>query len=162
MKSFLLKDKMPIMKWGSLPEETYFEGNLPEGYSLAISPSGTYIVLDVDKHGDIDGFENIPWNIQKELSYTLTYRTKNNGQHFWLNYSGDKKLANRTSGLGIDLRTDKGYVVWYSDSDIRDRLSEIKISSDLMNQWLESLFYFKLPIKKKKSAIKKSNKIGLC
>ena len=84
MKSFLVRGKKPLIKWGSLPDETYFEGVTPEGFSLAISPSEGYVVIDVDKHGDKNGFDNIPWEIQKELSYTLSYMTKNDGQHFWV------------------------------------------------------------------------------
>jgi len=48
MKTFLLKEKVPIVKWGNIPDETYFEGDVPEGYSLAISPSNGFIIVDVD------------------------------------------------------------------------------------------------------------------
>lgn len=47
MKSFLIRDKKPIVKWSLVKDETYFEGDVPEGYSLAVSPSGNYIVIDV-------------------------------------------------------------------------------------------------------------------
>jgi hypothetical protein len=30
MKSFLVRGKKPLIKWGSLPDETYFEGITPE------------------------------------------------------------------------------------------------------------------------------------
>lgn len=143
MKSFLLKGKQPIIKWGMLPDQVYFEGEVPEGYSLAVSPSGNYIVVDVDRHGDTSGFENIPTLIQMELDKTLQYPTKNDGKHYWMYYSGDKPLGNKTSGLGIDLRTNKGYVVWYPKTDVRDCLDEIKFTSENMNQWLEKLFSYK-------------------
>lgn len=142
MKSFLLKEKTPIIKWGNLPDNVYFEGKVPEGYSLAISPSGNYIVVDVDMHGDVDGFSNIPHLIQMELDTTLNYKTKNNGKHYWFQYTGNKLLANKTSGLGFDLRTNKGYVVWYHNEDIRDCLYKIKSTSENLNTWLEKHFSF--------------------
>ena len=67
MKSFLLRGKKPIIKWGMLPNETYFEGNTPEGFSLAVVPSEGYIVVDVDRHGDEDGFNHIPFSLEEEL-----------------------------------------------------------------------------------------------
>lgn len=142
MKSFLLKGKMPIIKWGNLPDNTFFEGKLPEGYSLAICPSKGYVVVDVDVHDDVDGFTHIPMLIQEELQNTLSYKTKNHGRHYWLKYSGNKPLGNKTSGLGIDLRTDRGYVVWYHEEDIRDILSQVNNTSLKMNEWLEKLFSY--------------------
>lgn len=141
MKTFLLKDKVPICKWGMIPNETYFEGEIPEGYSLAINPHHPYIIVDIDRHGDIDGCENISNDLKAELFLThFHYETKNNGFHVWLKYSGDKHLMNKTSGLGIDLRTSKGYVKWYLDKDIRSYIHKIKESSFELNLWLESLF----------------------
>jgi len=142
MKSFLVKGKKPVIKWGSLPEGAFFEGALPEGYSLAISPSGDYIVLDVDRHGNIDGFDNVPKQFDEELESTLNYPTKNNGGHYWFKYTGGKFLANKASSIGIDLRTDRGYVVWYPKGDVRDHMDEINETSLEMNAWLESLFSF--------------------
>ena len=144
MKSFLVKNKKPIIRWGQLPDETYFEGTVPEGFSLAVSPWGHegYVVIDVDRHGDKDGFDAIPKELEAELLSTLSYRTKNNGRHYWIKYTGDKPLGNKTSGLGIDLRTNKGYVVWYHDKDIRECLSEIRESSLELNKWLEKLFSY--------------------
>lgn len=143
MKSFLLRGKQPIIKWGMLPNNVFFEGKLPEGYSLAVSPSKGYIIIDVDKHGNQDGFKNIPHNLRNELHKTLNYSTKNNGMHFWFKYSGNKPLANKASGLGIDLRTHKGYVVWYPKQDIRECLITIKTTSQELNKWIETLFSYK-------------------
>lgn len=145
MKSFLLVGKKPLIKWGSLPDETYFEGTVPEGYSLAVSPWGDkgYVVVDVDRHGEIDGFDNIPKKIQIELNKSLSYPTKNNGRHYWVRYTGSRPLGNKTSGLGIDLRTNKGYVVWNHPKDVRECLHLINDSSKLLNDWLEKLFSYK-------------------
>lgn len=142
MKSFLLKDKKPIVKWGMIKDETYFEGDVPERYGLAICPHDPYIILDIDRHGEIDGFNNIPENITKELltNEHFRYATKNNGSHIWLKYTGTKKLLNKTSGKGIDLRTCNGYVKWYLDKDIRNYIHLIKNTSLELNIWLESLF----------------------
>lgn len=49
MKSFLLnKENKPIVKWSMVPNETYFEGEVPEGYALAACPSDNIVILDVD------------------------------------------------------------------------------------------------------------------
>ncbi len=143
MKSFLLKGKTPIIKWGMIPDETYFEGNVPEGYQLAVSPSEGYVVIDIDNHGKVNGFDNIPNFLLDELNSTLRYKTKNNGCHYWFKYTGDKELANKASRLGIDLRTHKGYVVWYLNIDVRNCLNSIKETSGEINTWLEQLFSYK-------------------
>lgn len=146
MKSFLLKGKKPIIKWGLLPDETYFEGKLPDGYNLAVSPWGydNYIIIDVDKHGDKNGFNFIPDKILFKLKESYHYSTKNNGMHFWFKYTGNKPLSNKASGLGIDLRTNKGYVVWYPKEDIRDVIKSnlIKETNEELNLWLEKLFSY--------------------
>ena len=142
MKSFLLNGKRPIVKWGMLPDEIYFEGTVPEGFSLAVVPSEGYVVIDVDRHGNIDGFDNVPDEILKELNCTFNYKTKNNGMHYWVKYTGKKPLGNKTSGKGIDLRTHKGYVVWYPKEDCRTCLHLIKDSSKTLNKWLEELFSY--------------------
>jgi hypothetical protein len=142
MKSFLTKGKRPIVKWGMLPDGTYFEGTVPEGFSLAVSPSKGTVIIDVDRHGKIDGFDNIPESLNFELSQTLSYPTKNNGVHYWFDYTGTKPLGNKTSGVGIDLRTNKGYVIWYPKGDVRHYMLAVKPSSKEMNTWLEKLFSY--------------------
>jgi hypothetical protein len=143
MRSFLLKEKSPIVKWGMIPQNTFFEGKVPENYNLAICPSDNYIVIDVDKHDNKNGFDNIPFDLLKELNNTLNYNTKNNGKHYWFKYTGNKPLANKTSGLGIDLRTNKGYVVFYPKTDIRKQLHLINNTSNALNKWVESMFSYK-------------------
>lgn len=123
-----------------LPDNTFFEGVTPEGFSLAVTPSEGHVIIDVDRHGNIDGFENIPSDILIELNMTLNYKTKNNGKHYWFNYTGNEVLANKSSKIGIDLRTNKGYVVYYPDNDVRDQMYLVRDSSENMNNWLESLF----------------------
>ena len=127
-----------------LPDNTFFEGNIPEGFSLAVCPSEGIVIVDVDRHGDIDGFDNIPPEIHRELDKTLHYGTKNNGKHYWVKYTGDIKLANKSSNKGIDLRTSKGYAVWYPSCDIRDNMDKVQESSVTLNTWLESIFGFKV------------------
>jgi hypothetical protein len=143
MKSFLLKEKVPIVRWKYIPDNIYFEGEIPAGFQLAVSPSDKYIVIDVDNHGDIDGFSNIPMLVQAELNTSLNYATKNNGRHYWFYYTGSKPLGNKTSGLGLDLRTKKGYSVFYLPGDIRDYIHLIKETSLELNIWLEKLFSYK-------------------
>lgn len=147
MKSFLLKKNTPIIKWSLLKDNTFYEGIIPEGYDLAVCP-GEYIVVDVDRHGDKDGFNSIPSYIYFEIRETFSYSTKNNGRHYWFKYTGSKTLMNKASGLGIDLRIGEkegnagGYVKWHPRDtiDIRDKVSKINKTSLEMNKWLEKLF----------------------
>jgi hypothetical protein len=149
--------KKPSCNWGFLKLNTYYEGNLPKGFNLAINPTPGIIIVDVDadeKKGK-NGFENIPWDIYCELLTTYFYDTKRGGKHFWFKYSGNKKLLNKASNQSIDLRVgptldsnDKitsngGYAIYYPanlEDDIRNHLNEIKETSEEMNKWLEILF----------------------
>jgi len=142
MKSFLVKGKKPIIKWGMLPDGIFYEGAVPEGYSLAVVPSEGTVIIDVDRHGKIDGFENIPKHLELELSQTFNYPTKNDGRHYWFRYTGDKPLANKASNQGIDLRTHKGYVVYYPKDDVRNNMENVLDSSSELNLWLEKLFSY--------------------
>lgn len=125
-----------------LPDGILFKGKIPEGYSLAVSPSKKYVIIDVDDHGTVCGFNNIPVKLKQELKSTFNYNTKNKGKHYWVEYTGNKNLANKASKFGIDLRTNKGYVVWYPEADILESMSKVKKSSDQLNKWLESLFSY--------------------
>jgi hypothetical protein len=148
MRSFLVKDKVPICKWGMLPENTFYEGKVPEGYKLALSPGENYIVIDVDVDTEKskNGFNNIPKDIFKELFHTYFYDTKRGGRHYWLKYTGELNLPNKASNLDIDLRVgSKGYVVYYpyiNEDDIRNHLHEIIETSPELNKWLEKTFYY--------------------
>jgi len=147
MKSFLVKDKRPLKKWTLIPDEIFYEGEVPHGYSLAVCPSVGTIIIDVDRHGTIDGFDNIPDHLRRELYSSLNYPTKNNGRHFWFNYTGNVPLANKHSKYGIDLRTHRGYVVYYKEGDIRDHKDQIKETSTELNKWIEELFGAKTKLK---------------
>ena len=145
MRTFLLREKRPIICWGSIPEGIMYKGKVPEGYNLGISPSPGYLIIDIDNHeGKKNGFDIIPLEITQELLSTLHYKTKNNGMHVWIKYTGNKKLGNKTCGKGIDLRTNKGYVVWWHNKPIEDCLEEIKESSPKLNKFLEELFCYKV------------------
>lgn len=144
MKSFLLVDKRPIIKWNMLPDNVFYEGNVPEGYSLAVSPSENYIVIDVDVDlkNNKNGFLNIPSSLKIELDNTFNYITKRGGRHYWFKYTGEKSLGNKTSVYSIDLRTNKGYVVWYPKQDVRECLHLVNKTSKKLNVWLEELFSY--------------------
>lgn len=149
MKSFLLKDKIPIIPFSLLPDNTFFEGVVPLNFNLAVCP-GKYIVLDVDidVNKGKNGFNHIPSNIYFETRETFNYTTNRGGSHYWLFYTGDKILANKTSGLDIDLRIGEkkgnagGYVKYTHDVDIRNCTHLIKDTSLLLNEWLEKLFSY--------------------
>jgi hypothetical protein len=146
MKSFLLKDNKPTIKFSLLPEEIYFEGEVPVGYALAVCPTGNYIILDVDNKNGKNGFENIPEDIFNILSNTFNYKTKSGGAHYWLKYTGNKTLLNTSTKYGLDLRVGArhgnagGYVKYHHNVDIRQCIHLIKETSNELNQWLENLF----------------------
>lgn len=149
MRSFLVKDKKPLWKWRDIPEGVTYCGQLPEGYDLAISPGPGIIVVDIDMHGKVDGYDTIPNEIMVELSQTLFYKTRGNGTHCWFRYTGNEILPNKTSNLGIDIRVEsKGYVVWYHNREIESCLDEINFTSKLMNEWIESIFKAKTKLKR--------------
>ncbi len=146
MKSFLLKNYKPIVKWGMIKDNTFFEGAVPEGFDLAVAPSENYIVLDVDEKNGKSGHSNIPLVIFDELLTSFNYRTKSGGAHYWLKYTGDKVLLNTSTKYGLDLRigakkgNSGGYVKWHHTEDIRQCVHLIKETSIELNIWLESLF----------------------
>lgn len=146
MKSFLLKNNKPIVKWGLIPDETYFEGKVPEGYALAVCPSANIVILDIDVKNGKNGFKHIPEEDLKELNYTFHYNTKSGGAHYWIEYTGNKELLNTSTKYGLDLRIGAkpgncgGYVKYHHNVDIRQCKHLIKKSSNELNIWLESLF----------------------
>lgn len=146
MKSFLLKDNKPIVKWGMLPDNTFFEGAIPEGYSLATCPSGNIVILDVDVKNNKDGYSNIPHLIQMEIDGSFNYKTKSGGGHYWLEYTGNQLLKNTSTEYGLDLRIGAkgnnagGYVKYHHNIDIRKCVHLIKPTSEKLNKWLEKLF----------------------
>lgn len=148
MKSFLLKNNTPTIKWSLIPNNTFFEGNIPEGYTLAVCPSENIVILDIDVKNDKNGFEFIPLKILSELEETFHYSTKSGGAHYWIKYTSDKPLKNCSTKYGLDLRIGKnentnnngGYVKYVHTEDIRNCVHLIKESSIELNKFLESLF----------------------
>lgn len=148
MKSFLLSNKTntPICKWGMIENNTFFLGDVPEGYSLAVAPSENIVILDVDNKNGKCGFNHIPSNIYFELRETFNYQTKSGGAHFWLKYTGNKVLLNTSTKYGLDLRVGAkpgnagGYVKYHHTVDIRQCTHLINNTSPKLNTWLESLF----------------------
>jgi hypothetical protein len=147
MKTFLSRDKKPICKWGMISDGVHYEGKIPNGYKLCINPHYPYCIIDIDTKPNKNGFNNIPENILLELKTHYNYDTPSGGKHVWVLYSGNKNLANKTSNLGIDLRTHKGYVCYYpadQGEDIRNNVHKIKRTSPQLNEWLEGLFSYKV------------------
>ena len=148
MKSFLLKNNIPIVKWGLIPDNTFFQGIVPDGYDLAVCPSGSYVILDVDVKDGKNGFNHIPEEDLKELNYSFHYNTKSGGAHYWLDYTGNKVLLNKSTSLGLDLRIGKnektgnngGYVKYRYNKDIRECTHLIKKTGKELNEFLEKLF----------------------
>ncbi len=148
MKSFLLNNQYkPTVKWSLVPENCFYEGEVPTGFFKAVCP-GKYIVLDVDnKSPEKSGFNYIPISILAELENTFNYKTKSgNGRHYWILYLGDKTLMNTSTKYFLDLRVGQklnnagGYVLYHHSVDIRQCTHLIKESSNELNIWLEKLF----------------------
>lgn len=157
MRSFLVKDKKPIIQWSALSPNTHYIGLVPEGFALAINPSENIIVLDVDvdEPKGKNGFLNIPETILWEIECTYNYKTKRGGLHAWFYYSGTKELMNKASNLSIDLRIGQkldnngntinngGYCIYYpanQGDNIFNHIHEFKETSTELNEWLEKLF----------------------
>ena len=163
MKSFLLKNGTPIVKWGLIPNNTFYIGEIPEGYALAVCPSENIVILDVDEKNGKSGHKHIPkyskfkkfifklFKIQKtdilnELKNTFNYKTKSGGSHYWVKYTGNKILLNTSTKYGLDLRIGAkpgncgGYVKYHHNVDIRECVHLIKESSNELNLFLEKLF----------------------
>ena len=151
MKSFLLHNNTPSLRWGMIPPNRFFEGTVPEGYNLAVAPTDNYIVVDVDCKNGKNGFIHIleTKGLIDELGLTYHYSTSSGGEHYWLLYTGDKILKNTSTKYGIDLRIGAkdgncgGYVKFHPASqgdDIRNHIHEIKETSQSLNLWLKSLF----------------------
>jgi len=149
MKSFLGKAKIPIIKFSMLPDNTFFNGEIPEGYNLLVCP-GIYTVIDVDidTEKNKNGFNNIPADIYFELRETFNYKTKRGGGHYWVLYTGNKQLGNKTSEFDIDLRVGErkgnagGYAKYVHSVDIRECTHLINSTSSNLNNWLERLFSY--------------------
>ena len=140
MRSFLLHNGKPTISWSQQKSNTFFEGNLPLGFDLALVPE-EYVVIDVDVKNGKNGFEHIPMKIQVELDETFFYNTASGGRHYFLSYSGNKELVNRATKEGIDIRVGtKGYVKYAFSEDIRKCTHLIKETSKEMNIWIEKLF----------------------
>ncbi|MEK6884548.1 MAG: hypothetical protein AABY22_33255 [Nanoarchaeota archaeon] len=146
MKSFLLKNNKPTILWSMLEDNCFYEGKLPKGnYSLAIC-SGIYTVLDVDCKNGGRGYDFIPVNIKKELDKSFFYDTKSGGRHYWILYTGNKILLNKSTKYFLDLRVgtrgsnNGGYIRYNGLKDIRQCVHLIKPSSKMLNKWLEGLF----------------------
>jgi hypothetical protein len=151
MKSFLLKNNLPTIKFSMLPNNTFFEGELPgKDYSLAVCPTDEkMIIVDIDcKEGKGNGYENIPHLIQIELDKSFNYKTKSGGMHIFLHYTGNKILKNCATKYSIDLRIGAnkktgnagGYVKYHHNVDVRECVPLIKETSENLNVWLEKLF----------------------
>jgi len=148
MKSFLLNSKTnkPTISWSMLKNNTFFEGEVPNGFSLAVCPSDNIIILDCDVKNGKNAFNHIPIHILGELEKTFNYYTGSRGRHYFLHYTGEKTLLNRATKFGLDLRIGAkdgnagGYVRYQHSVDIRECVHLIKETSNSLNLWLESLF----------------------
>jgi len=146
MKSFLLRNNAPTVKWSLVPNDCFYEGSVPNGYSLAVCPSENIVIIDVDVKNGKNGFLNIPDKQFLELEKTFNYYTGSGGKHYFIKYTGGKTLMNTSTPLGLDLRIGAksgnagGYVRYQHHTDIRQCIHLIKDSSNELNIWLESLF----------------------
>lgn len=133
-----------------LPDNIFYEGEIPSGYSLAVCPTDEkMVIVDIDcKSGKVSGYDNIPKEILSSFMKSFWYHTKSGGMHIFLNYTGEKVLKNCATKYGLDLRIGPnketknagGYVRWNSDLYPRDCISLIKNTTEQENKFLEQLF----------------------
>lgn len=133
-----------------IPNGTFYKGKIPEGnYDLAVCPTNEkQVILDVDVKNGKNGFLHIPMNILDELALTFHYSTKSGGEHYFLNYTGDKLLKNTSTSLGLDLRIGAniktknagGYVKYNGNIPVEEIEPLIKTTSKELNNFLENLF----------------------
>lgn len=150
MRTFLLFDNQPVLKWGQIPPHIMFKGKVPQDFDLAVSMDDNYVILDVDVKGSKNGFDHIPKDVLDALNETFNYKTKSGGSHFWIQYRGNKKLLNRATKFGLDLRTSDGYVKYPLKDDPVVHLDSVKHHS-IIDEFLESLFSSEVPIRNIKS-----------
>ena len=151
MKSFLLnKDYTPVVRWGLIKNNVYFQGEIPEGMHLACSPSDNIVIIDIDKKGGKDGYLHLVDSLQAELCKSFFYTTKSGGAHVFVRYTGSKILKNMSTEKGIDLRIAAngkncgGYVRWQGKIKPEECIHLIKESSTELNIFLEDLFSNKI------------------
>ena len=151
MKSFLLRNNYPTIKFSMLPDNCFYEGDLPgKDYDLAVCPTNhKQVILDIDcKPGKDIGYYNIPEDIYLELMQSFHYLTKSGGMHIFLNYSGNKLLKNCSTKYSLDLRIGTcketnnagGYVRYNGSIPANEIEPLIKSTSPKINEFLEKLF----------------------
>lgn len=69
-------------------------------------------VLDVDRHGDADGFATLEAN-GWPLPVTATHRTRSDGAHHLFQHVAGLRCNAGKLGRGLDVRGDGGYVIWW-------------------------------------------------
>lgn len=150
MKSFLLYNNVPQVKWSLIPDNCFYEGELPKGkYALAVCPTNEkQMILDVDVKNGKNGFKYIPKTILAKLKSTFNYSTKSGGHHYFMNYTGNKILKNTSTSKGLDLRIGAnkktknagGYVKYNGSIPVKQIEPLIKSTSPRINLFLEKLF----------------------
>jgi hypothetical protein len=149
MRSFLLKNGIPVIKFSMLPDNVFFVGEPPVGFDIAVSTTDEKtVIIDVDVKNGKNGYNHIPLEIIDELEQSFWYHSKSGGGHYYFHYTGNKLLRNGTTNFGIDLRIGPnkatgnagGYVRYYHNVPIQECMHLIKSTSKELNEWLEALF----------------------
>lgn len=111
------KDKRPLIKFANRPALTKTEiHELWKKYPLANIALKTedFFVVDVDRHGDVDGMKSITDLHHNEwFQNTLCEKTAHNGVHFYFQKPIDKSITQNIGFLpGVDIKAhENNYVV---------------------------------------------------
>lgn len=110
---FPLKDKIPMIPWGSLASGEQVPATpVSNGFGIALgSRSGDLVVIDVDCKDGAPGFESLA-RLEKELGPlpdTLTVRTKSEGLHLY--FVAPSTGSKNDWAPGIDVKSEGGMVV---------------------------------------------------
>lgn len=117
------QNKKPLIKFAGKPPLTPDEiREIWRKYPLANIALKTdkFFVIDVDRHGDVDGMEAIRKLNHKEwFKGTLTEITAHNGYHFYFQKPKDEKISQDIGFLpGVDLKAHKNNYVVVAPSSI--------------------------------------------
>lgn len=147
MKTFPIWGKKPWIKWGSIPDQTFYKLPLDEGFSLGVTPNQGQIILDIDnKPNQTNGWDSIPDKLVEKFKKEHFIYNTNSGAHVWFWYTGDKKLLGRTTKYGLDLRIPAqnghcgNYVKWYLPNDPREYMHLVKETDEEINNFIEQYF----------------------
>ena len=98
---------------------------------LVTGEKNKIFVLDIDRHGGVDGFESLA-ELEAQhgkLPPTLTVLTPSGGQHKYFKLPEDREIRNSAAKIapGLDVRGEGGYVVCSIEKEMTDAGLNVKL-----------------------------------